>query len=176
MLSEALESREVELRALARPLPRVSDATALDELLLKLRRERQHMALVVDEHGTAIGIVTLEDLLEEIVGEIEDEFDPSGAEFVRRDGDTVVIQGGAPLRLVEEELGIAPTAAREATIGGHVVEALGRLPRQGEVVQVDGHPLEITRVGEAQVEELRAEPVSQEGGAPGEDETHAERS
>ena len=160
ILSEALESREVRLRELARPLPCVSDATAVDELLLKLRRERHHMALVVDEHGTAIGVVTLEDVLEEIVGEIEDEFDPPGAELVRRDGDAVVIQGEAPLRLIEDELGIELTGAHEATIGGHVVESMGRLPRPGEVVQVDGRPLEVTRVGEARVKELRAEAVS----------------
>jgi len=163
VLSEALESREVELRALARPLPRVSGAIALDELLRKLRRELNHMALVVDEHGTAIGIVTLEDVLEEIVGEIEDEFDPSDAELVHRDGDSVVIQGEAPLRLVEEELGLAPIGGREATIGGHIIEAIGRLPHQGELVQVDGRSLEVTRVGEARVEELRTEPLSQDG-------------
>ena len=176
VLSEALESREVELRTLARPLPCVSDATAIDELLRKMRRERHHMALVVDEHGTATGIVTLEDVLEEIVGEIEDEFDPAGAELVRHDGDAVVIQGEAPLRLAGEQLGIELTGAREATIGGHVVEAMGRLPRQGEVVQVDGRPLEVTRVGEARVEELRAEPVSEDGEGEGTGETEGERS
>ena len=176
ILTEALESREVELRSLARPLPCVSDATAVDELLLKLRRERHHMALVVDEHGTAIGVVTLEDVLEEIVGEIEDEFDPPGAELVRRDGDAVVIQGEAPLRLVEEQLGVELTAAHEATIGGHVIDAMGRLPRQGEVVQVDGRPLEVTRVGEARVEELRAEPVPEDGEEPRGGEGEAKRS
>jgi CBS domain containing-hemolysin-like protein len=176
ILSETLESRETELRSRARPLPSVSDATAVDELLLKLRRERHHMALVVDEHGTAIGVVTLEDVLEEIVGEIEDEFDPSGAELVRREGDAVVIQGQAPLRLVEEQLGIVLTDAHEATIGGHVIEVMGRLPHQGEVAQVDGRPLEVTRVGEARVEELRAEPVSEDGEEPDGGEAEDERS
>ncbi|MDQ4071654.1 MAG: hypothetical protein M3088_02105, partial [Actinomycetota bacterium] len=81
----------------------------------------------------------------------------------------VVIQGEAPLRLVEDQLGIELKEAHEATIGGHVVESMGRLPRPGEVVQVDGRPLEVTRVGEARVKELRAEAASgaQEGSGVG---------
>jgi CBS domain containing-hemolysin-like protein len=121
------------------------------------------MALVVDEHGTGVGVVTLEDVLEEIVGEIEDEFDPPGAELVRREGETLVIHGIAPLRLVQDELGVELPDAHEATIGGHVVEGLGRLPKQGETVDLGGRPVEVTSVGEARVEELRAEPVPGDG-------------
>jgi CBS domain containing-hemolysin-like protein len=158
VLAAALNRDDRELRAFARPLPRISDATLVDEVLRELRRERQHMALVVDEHGTAVGIVTLEDVLEEIVGGVEDEFDRPGAELVRRDGDTIVMQGTAPLRLVEHELGVLLDDPHETTIGGHVIAVLGRLPSEGEVVALDGRELSITRVGEARVEELRAEP------------------
>jgi CBS domain containing-hemolysin-like protein len=73
---------EGSLRDLARPLHRVPDGVLLDELLESLRRDHQHLALVVDEHDAAVGIITLEDVLEEIVGEIEDEFD-SEADEVR---------------------------------------------------------------------------------------------
>ena len=167
LLTAPTDLADTDLRELARPLPRVSDATLVDELLRELRRERQHMALVIDEHGTAVGVVTLEDVLEEIVGEIEDEFDPPGAELVRRDGDAVVIHGTAPLRLVQDELGVELADAREATIGGHVVEGLGRLPRKGETVDLGGRPVEVTGVGEARVEEMRAEPISGDGGDGG---------
>jgi CBS domain containing-hemolysin-like protein len=164
LLTAETDLADTDLRRLARTLPRISDATLVDELLRTLRRARQHMALVVDEHGTGVGIVTLEDVLEEIVGEIEDEFDPPGAELVRREGDDVVIHGTASLRLVEDELGVTLADAHEATIGGHLVEVLGRLPREGELVELGGRSLEVTGVGEASVEELRARPPADPDG------------
>ena len=85
---------EASLRDLARPLHRVPDGVLLDELLESLRRDRQHLALVVDEHDKAVGIITLEDVLEEIVGEIEDEFDSQADQPTRhRDGPRVPADG-----------------------------------------------------------------------------------
>jgi CBS domain containing-hemolysin-like protein len=85
-----------DLKDLVRPLGRVSDATLIAELLRELRRSHQHMTLVVDEHGTAVGVVTLEDIIEELVGEIEDEFDPEGVVEIERDGDSVLLAGSTP--------------------------------------------------------------------------------
>ena len=106
-------------RELARPLVRVPESMLIDELLEVLRRQRGHMALVVDEHGTAIGLITLEDVLEEIVGEIADEFDPEDVEpITSRDDVTLPIAGWAPIRLVGERLRLELPDAHEATIGG----------------------------------------------------------
>jgi CBS domain containing-hemolysin-like protein len=145
---------EPSLRDMARPLVRVSESILLDELLRDLRREHAHIALVVDEHGTAIGLVTLEDIIEEIVGEIEDEFDAEHEELIRQREGRAVVSGSAPIRLVAERLGLAVEDPHEATIGGHVVELLGRVPEIGEVVEVDGHALEITGVNETRIAEL----------------------
>ena len=144
------------LRSLARPIERVPDSLLIDELLEQLRRRREHVALVTDEYGTAIGLVTLEDVLEEIVGEIEDEFDPQAPDPISRDDGTLSILGSASLRAVAEALNTEIEDAHEATIGGYVIERLGRLPDPGETIEVGDTLLEVVRVGEAQIEELRA--------------------
>jgi CBS domain containing-hemolysin-like protein len=154
LLPALLQAGEPNLRDLARPLVRVSESILLDELLRDLRREHAHIALVVDEHGTAIGLVTLEDIIEEIVGEIEDEFDADHAVLIEQRDGRAVISGAAPVRLVAERLGVEVDDPHEATIGGHVVELLGRVPDVGEIVDIDGHAMEITKVEETRIAEL----------------------
>ncbi len=158
LMQAALERREVRLRDLARPLGRVSESTLLSELLRDLRRRRQHIALVADEHGTTTGLATLEDILEELVGEIEDEFDPAASEAITRDGDIAVVQGAAPVRLLAQELGFEVDEPHEATIGGHLVEVLGRVPETGEIVELDGYRIEVSEVEETRVTRLRFQP------------------
>ncbi len=154
LLPALVEPGEPGLRELSRPLIRVSESVLLDELLRDLRREHAHIALVVDEHGTTIGLVTLEDIIEEIVGEIEDEFDADHAELIEQRGGRAMVSGAAPIRLVAERLGVEVEDPHEATIGGHVVELLGRVPEVGELVEVDGHVMEVTAVDETRVAEL----------------------
>jgi CBS domain containing-hemolysin-like protein len=147
-------AREVTLRDLARPLARVHEATRIDELLRILRAQRRHIALVVDEHGTVVGLLTLEDVLEELVGEIEDEFDPQQETLVRRVDGVVRIEGTAPLRLVAERLGLRLDEVHEATIGGHLVEELGRVPQPGEVVELHGAQFTVAGADETSVTHL----------------------
>jgi len=146
------------LEELARPIERVPEAMLIDELLELLRHLREHLALVVDEHGTTVGLITLEDVIEEIVGEIEDEFDPEEREPVRRDGDSTLVAGWAPVRLVEERLGIELEDHHEATLGGVVLERLGRLPEPGEEIDLEGERFEVVAVEDAQIQELRLLP------------------
>jgi CBS domain containing-hemolysin-like protein len=144
------------LESIARPAERVPESLLIDELLEQLRRQREALAIVVDEHGTAVGIVTLEDVLEEIVGEIEDEFDPEQSDpIVEVDGE-LRISGNASVRETAAALGVALDDIHEATMSGYVIEQLGRMPRPGEQVALDGFTLEVARVGEAVVQELRA--------------------
>ena len=116
------------------------------------------MALVIDEHGTTVGLVTLEDVLEELVGEIEDEFDAEQVRLITRDGDNALVDAHAPLRLLSEELGLEVSGHHEATIGGHLLELLGRLPEVGETVALDGFMAEVLAVGEGRLERLRLSP------------------
>jgi CBS domain containing-hemolysin-like protein len=154
LLRAMLEEKTVESRDIARSLPRVSESVLIDELLRDLRRNRNHIALVADEHGITVGLVTLEDILEEIVGEIEDEFDTERVELITREGDKTRVAGSASIRLVARRLGVDIENPHEATIGGHIIELLGRLPQLGEVVQLNGHAAKITGVDEARITEL----------------------
>jgi len=147
-----------DLEALGRALERVPESMLIDELLELLRKQREHLALVVDEHGTTVGLITLEDVIEEIVGEIEDEFDPEEREPVRQEADSTVVAGWAPVRLVEERLGIDLADHHEATLGGVILEHLGRLPEPGEEVTVGNARFEVLAVEDAQIEEVRLLP------------------
>ena len=146
----------MDLRAVARPLARVNEAEHLDEVLREMRRERRHVAVVVDEHGTAIGLLSLEDILETIVGSIQDEHDTDAAEVLRQDGEDWIVAGSAPLRDVVARVGLElGDLPHEATIGGHLLEELGRVPAAGETVSVDGRAVEVLDADEAQIVRLR---------------------
>jgi len=150
-------AEEPPLVQLARPIERVSESMHIDRLLTHLRAGRHHVALVVDEHGTAVGLVSLEDVIEEIVGEIEDEFDPRAKELlVERDG-YLIVAGSAPLHAVAERLGIELEDSHEATIGGHVLELLGRLPEPAETVDIDGRAAQVLSTKDGRIVELQFE-------------------
>ncbi|HEV2821297.1 MAG TPA: hemolysin family protein [Solirubrobacteraceae bacterium] len=155
LLEAYVEERAADLKDLSRPIARVSDGTMIDELLRDMRRRRTHMAVVVDEHGTAVGLVTMEDIVEQIVGEIEDEFDEDAEPAVRRHENGWIVDGNASLRLVVEETGLQLEDHHEATVSGHLLERLGRIPDVGETLEIEGRPVEVTQVGEARIEQLR---------------------
>ena len=163
LLAVALRRRTPELTELARPLPRIAEGVRIDELLREMRRERNHVALVVDEHGTVVGLVTLEDVIEQLVGEIDDEFDAVPERLLWREGERVHVAGGAPVRLVARELGIDLPAPHEATISGLVIERLGRVPAEGETVALDGVALRVLARDDTRVEEAVVGPLERAG-------------
>ncbi len=103
-----------------------------------MRSEGQHLAIVVDEYGGTAGIVTLEDLVEELIGDIRDEYDPLAAE-TRRHGGELEVDGLLNLDEFAEEAGFELPDGPYDTVAGFVVAALGRLPRLGDVVEAAGH-------------------------------------
>jgi magnesium and cobalt transporter len=129
---------ELNLRTLLRPAVFVPESKRLNELLRDFRSNRNHLAIVIDEFGSTAGLITIEDVLEEIVGEIEDEFDEKDAEaavYTLADGSHRVA-GDAPIASVNEAFGAALAEEEFDTIGGLVAQQLGRVPRRGEAVDL----------------------------------------
>jgi len=148
--------RERPISGLVRALPHVPETKTCDELFRELQARRQHMAVVVDEHGTLAGIVTLEDLLEELVGEIEDEYDVRESLITQVDQDLFMVDGRAEIDAVEDALGLDLPEGDYNTMAGMVLVALGRIPEPGDEAVVG--PLELrvvsasaTRVGKVRV-------------------------
>ena len=132
---------ELNLRTLLRPAVFVPESKRLNELLRDFRSNRNHLALVIDEFGNTAGLITIEDVLEEIVGEIEDEFDdddgPDQGIYTLADGSHRVA-GDVEIESVNEAFGTSLPDDEFDTIGGLVAQELGRVPRRGETVAVGG--------------------------------------
>lgn len=144
-----------DLRQVARPVKFVPETIKLDQLLARMRSERLHLAAVVDEYGGVSGLITLENVIEEIVGPIQDEFDAERPELVDR-GDGVYQVSGAMLVLdLEDELGLEISDRDADTIAGVVLSALGRRPRLGDQVELAGISLEILEVQGTRIRSLR---------------------
>lgn len=135
-------------------LPETASALAA---LSTLQRERQQLAIVVDEHGGTEGIVTVEDLLEELVGEIYDEHDPDLRSVDRQADGSIVVAGTFPQHDAID-LGIPLPAGPYTTLGGLVMERLGRIPEPGDVVEVEGYRLEVLETAGHAVKRLRLGP------------------
>jgi magnesium and cobalt transporter len=133
-------SPDLNLRTLLRPAVFVPESKGLNELLRDFRSNRNHLAIVIDEFGNTAGLITIEDVLEEIVGEIEDEFDEKDGEsgiYTLADGGQRVA-GDAGIEAVNEVFGVQLPDGEFDTIGGLVAHELGRVPRRGESVTVGG--------------------------------------
>jgi len=157
----------------------VPETKPLDDLLADLQRERASMAVVIDEYGRTVGIVTVEDILEEIVGEIADETDPVVTGVRRlRNGDWWV-RGHVPITdLRDYGIDLAIEPGEYNSIGGYVFGQLGRLPKRGDLVRIDGFSLRVESVRENRVEAVRirdhrGEPQESQRGDGSGDQRHA---
>jgi len=157
---------ELNLRTLLRPAVFVPESKGLNELLRDFRSNRNHLALVIDEFGRCAGMITIEDVLEEIVGEIEDEFDDKDGEsgiYTLADGSQRVA-GDASVEAVNAAFGVDLPSDQFETIGGLIADDLGRVPRRGETVSVVGlaFTVMLTRGGAVRWFRVRREaPVAQ---------------
>ena len=134
----------------------VPETKPLDDLLADLQRERASMAVVVDEYGRTAGIVTIEDIIEEVVGEIADETDPAVAGIRRLANGDWWVRGHVPITdLADYGLDLPVDSDAYNSVGGFVFGELGRLPKRGDMVQVNGYSLRVESVRENRIEAVR---------------------
>jgi CBS domain containing-hemolysin-like protein len=147
---------EASFEALVRAAPIIPETKPLDDLLADLQRERTELAIVVDEYGRTAGIVTIEDIIEEVVGEISDETDPAGG-AVRRlaNGDWFVRGHVAVADLEDYGLELPVDTDAYNSVGGFVFAELGRLPKRGDTISANGYSIRVESVRENRIEAVR---------------------
>jgi CBS domain containing-hemolysin-like protein len=158
--SETVPPKSPVLRRLRREILYVPPSMRAADLLVKMQASRIHMALVIDEFGGTDGLVTMEDLVEAVVGEIEDEYDLAEPQVIARPGGVFEADGRAPLEELEEALGLEltpPDFEEEIdTVAGLVTALAGRLPQRGEVIaHPQGLELEVTDADPRRVKRVR---------------------
>ncbi len=148
---------QLDVEEVARPAIFVPDTKPVDDLLAKMRMEKVHMAIVVDEFGGTDGIVTLEDLVEEIVGDIYDEHDTAEPEVVVREDGEVELDGGVSLSDLQERFDLPREPHQEEydTVAGYVIGRLGRIPESGEEVELGPASLQVRKIADRRVTRLQ---------------------
>jgi CBS domain containing-hemolysin-like protein len=157
-LAKALmeQGEHAPIEPLVRDAPIIPETKPLDDLLAELQRQRTELAIVVDEYGRVAGIVTVEDIVEEIIGEVQDETDPAGG-AVRRlpNGDWYVRGHVAVTDLQDYGLTLPVDSDAYNSVGGYVFATLGRLPRRGDTVTANGYSIRVESVRENRIEAVR---------------------
>jgi CBS domain containing-hemolysin-like protein len=150
------DGTDATIEGLIREAPIVPETKALDDLLADLQRQRSSLAVVIDEYGRTAGIVTVEDIIEEVVGEIDDETDPLGG-AVRRlaNGDWFVRGHVAITDLADYGLELPVDSDAYNSVGGFVFGELGRLPKRGDTIQHNGYSIRVESVRENRIEAVR---------------------
>ncbi|MBD3374158.1 DUF21 domain-containing protein [candidate division KSB1 bacterium] len=169
LLASVLEHQEKpNLLELARPAIFVPESKKIDDLLRVFQKERQHMAIVVDEYGGTSGLVTLEDVLEEIVGEIRDEYDQEVALYKRLDENSWIVAAKIDIHSLNELINIQiPEKDEYDTLGGFIFDLTGSVPEENQVISYRGYDLVTVKVEQNRIinvkiiQQIHSEPVNE---------------
>ena len=151
----AAGTRPASLRQIARSPYFVPEGKRIDELLAEMRENKVHLAIVVDEYGGTAGLVTIEDVLEEIVGEIQDEYDREEATVQQLNDREAIVDARVSLADLNELLGLEIESEGVDTVGGFVYHQLGRMPAPGDEIQTDGLTMRVLSVAGRRVKKVR---------------------
>ena len=144
-----------DLLAIKRDLCTVPEMLSLPRLLDLFLSRHAHMALALDEFGGATGIVTLDNVLEELVGEIQDEFDREQPEIQRVSEEEFIVRGQFPLHELRAQTDLEVVSEEVSTVGGYIIERLGHLPKEGETLQVGGYRATVTKCDSRRVRRVK---------------------
>ena len=168
LLSVDTDRTEVTAAALARPALITPESRGAEDLMLDMRQAAQHIAVVVDEYGSVTGLVTLEDLLEELVGEVEDESDRRRRGVRRRPDGSWSIPGWLRPDELETAVGFSLPEGEWETVAGYIISELDRLPEVGDTVRAHDRELRVTRLDQHRVVEVRVSKPSNTSSTSGE--------
>ncbi|MFN2523685.1 MAG: hemolysin family protein [Mycobacteriales bacterium] len=159
LMVPAAKARTMKVADVTRDVKLLPGTKKVLPALSEMRREGHHMAIVVDEYGGTAGIVTMEDLIEEVIGDIRDEYDVEGDEALRIAGVDVEADGLLNLDEVFDQTGVRLPEGPYETLAGYVMASLGHVPRLGEAVEVDDHRLTVTELDARRVARVRVDPI-----------------
>tara|TARA_R110000850_G_scaffold10259_10_gene36844 strand:+ start:2689 stop:4131 length:1443 start_codon:yes stop_codon:yes gene_type:complete len=156
-LLKEIQRESMNLFAAKRDLMHVSETLPLDEMLQEFLGKRAHIALVVDEFGGSVGLVMLDDVLDQVVGEILDEFDDDEKPgFEQIDNDSFVVEGGLPLHeLADQVVELDLDNSDVSTVGGYLTSLVGRIPESGEIISIEGYQATVLKADERTVQQIK---------------------
>jgi len=155
----------VDIRKLLRPAYFVPETKNIDALFRELQKEKQHLAILIDEYGGISGIVSVEDIIEQIVGDIDDEFDEEDRIIEKVDDTTFIVDGNVYLDDLEEETDIELESESSETVGGFIIDLMGEIPRQNvkyAPVDYEDYRFTIMSVKDRRIEKLKIEVIERE--------------
>jgi putative hemolysin len=160
LLNPGLAGKEMLVGDVTRPVERLPISKRVLPALSEMRRDRAHLAIVIDEYGGTAGIVTLEDLVEELVGDIRDEYDTEEGSPRRLPSGQVEVDGLLNLDEFADETGVDLPEGPYETVAGYVLSALGRLPSVGDTVEVAGRRLTVIEMDARRIARVRVGPAA----------------
>jgi CBS domain containing-hemolysin-like protein len=149
------EQKRAMLRDLVRPVPFVPETKPIHDLLKELQQSTTQMAIVIDEYGSVSGLITIEDLVEQIVGEIRDEVEPHARDIIKESASTYILSGHAELAQVAGEVNVPLEGNDYSTVAGLVMNHLGHVPAAGEKVESHGLTFEVLEANQRTVLKVR---------------------
>ena len=159
---------ELRLRQVMRDVLVVPETKSVLDLITDFKQRRRHMAVVVDEFGSVVGLVTAEDAIEQLTGELDDEFDSPSVPLLTTASGALLMDGGVNLRDLETQMQWSlPRDGGVETLAGFLLVQLGHLPHPGESIIYDGRKLTVVEMDHRRIARIRVEQVEEEASAKG---------